>query len=277
VAFALTVNFTRGKGDPSRPFRTMVDLVESLSRFDRDLLKSADSKIEPVLLLENVEAGSIKAWFISFLRSTDDSALKSGEWKRIVGEYAVKGKYTLLKWLEDAKSAADPNLLERIQNELLIEAERTNVRGLPGYVPMSRTRLAAHIADVTASLEYLEEGDSATYESRELSPVPFNRLLRIDEAEMTDLLSVRTVTNDDEMILKVKKPDYLGSSMWKFKFDGHPLEAKIIDTEWHDEFHNDGAGLRQGERCVLAQVSKFRMTTRTTLFPRNIPSCAYWK
>jgi hypothetical protein len=82
AAFAITVDFVRGKGDPSRPFRTMIDLMEALARFDKDLVRSIDVSIEPVLLLEDVEAGSIKSWFISVLRSSDDTALRSGDWKR---------------------------------------------------------------------------------------------------------------------------------------------------------------------------------------------------
>lgn len=242
-AFAITVDFVRGKGDPSRPFRTMVDLVEAFARFDRDLLKSIDVTIEPVLLLENVESGSIKSWFISLLRSSDDSALKSGDWKRVVGEYAVKGKYALIKMLEGAQSITDPNLLDAIQAELLLEAKRTDIRGLSGYVPMSRTRLAAHIVDLTASLGYLDEQDSATFESRAERPIPFNRMLRINESEMTQLLAVRTLTNVSELILKVKKPNYLGSSMWEFHYDGHSIEARIQDANWLEKFHNGGAGL----------------------------------
>jgi hypothetical protein len=246
ATFAIEVDFVKGKGDPSRPFRTMVELTEALTRFDRDLVKSIDATIEPVLLLENVEAGSIKSWFISILRSTDDTALASGDWKQIVGAYAVKGKYALLKRLDGAASITDPQLLEGIQSELLLEAERTNLRGLLGYVPMSRTRLADHIADITASLRYLRDGDSALYESPSVGIVPFNRALRVNADELTEALATRTLTNTNEMILKVKKPDYLGSSMWEFRHDGHPIEAKMGDNEWLAQFHRDGAGLVPG-------------------------------
>jgi hypothetical protein len=246
AAFAIEIDFVKGKGDPSRPFRTMVELTEALSRFDKDLVKSVDTTIEPVLILENVEAGSIKSWFLSVLNSTDDTALQSGDWKKIVGSYAVRGKYALLKWLNGAESAADPKLLESIQAELLKEAEETKVRGLPGYAPMSRTRLAAHIADITSSLEYLDEGDSAQYESPQEGIVSFNRALRVVPEELTEVLATRTVVNENEMILKVKKPDFLGSSMWEFRHDGHAIEAKMADTVWLKKFHDDGAGVLPG-------------------------------
>ena len=155
ASFAIEIDFVRGSGDPSRPFRTMVDLIEAFGRFDRDLIKGVDATIEPVLILENVEAGSIKSWLITVLRQADDEALKSGDWKRILGSYAVKGKYAVLKALEGAASVTDDQLLARIQTSLALEAQQTQVSSLQGYAPMSRTRLAAHIADITSSLQYL--------------------------------------------------------------------------------------------------------------------------
>jgi hypothetical protein len=247
ASFTITVDFVRGQGDPSRPFRTMIDLMGALARFDRDLVKSIDATIEPVLLLENVKAGSIKSIFISVLKSTDDTALRSGDWKRIVGEYAVRAKYILLKKLDSAGNVTEPQLLEEIQAQLLREAEKTDVLFLPGYAPISRTKLAEHIIEVTASLKYLDLDDSATYESGETTPVPFNRSLRIDASEIAELLAIQTITNDNELILKVKKPDFLGSSMWEFHYDGHTIEAKILDSVWLADFHEDGAGLRPGE------------------------------
>lgn len=255
AAFAIEIDFVKGKGDPSRPFRTMVELTEALASFDRDLVKSVDATIEPILLLENIQTGSIRSWFVTVLRSTDDTALASGEWKRIVGTFAVKAKYALLKRLEGAASVTDPELLDSIQTELLKEAENTNVRGLPGYAPMSRTRIAAHIAEITTSLEYLSDEDSASFQSPSEGTVPFNRALRVVPEEMTKLLAARTVINTNEMILKVKKPDYLGSSMWEFRHEGHPLEAKIADTAWLTEFHKHGARVVPGSALrALVQI-----------------------
>jgi hypothetical protein len=71
-------------------------------------------------------------------------------------------------------------------------------------------------------------------------------MLRVDDAEMTQLLALTTVTNENELILKIKKPDFLGSSKWEFRYDGHTIEAKIQDFSWLDSFHENGAGVRPG-------------------------------
>ena len=111
---------------------------------------------------------------------------------------------------------------------------------------MSRTRIAAHIADVTVALKYLNEGDIASYESRDGNPISFNPRVRVDPTEISELLAAKTISNDVELILKVKKPDFLGNSMWEFNHDGHPVNASSLDQEWLVEFHDHGLGVRPG-------------------------------
>jgi hypothetical protein len=252
VSFAIKVDFVRGVGDPSRPFRTMVSLMDALNRFDRELVRSVDLSIEPLLLLEDIEASSIKSWVATVLRSTDDTAMRSGDWKKVVGDYLVKAKYTLLEKLDDVTTISQPRLLETIQRELLLEAERTDVRGLLGYTAMPRTALAAHIADITASMDYLQDGDSVTYESRDGQAVRFNTKLRVNSDEIAELLASRVVKNKNEMILKVKKPDFIGSSMWEFQYGGHAIDAKILDDDWLAMFRRDGLGVRPGSALRAA-------------------------
>lgn len=211
-----------------------------------DLAKSFDTTIEPQLFLEDVETGSIKAWIAEVLHSTDDDALKSGDWKKVLGTYLVKAKYLVLNRLEGAPTITQPHLLETIQNELMDETVQSGLGLLVGYTPLSRSQLAAHIADITTSLEPLRPGDTATFESVEGNPIAFNPQLRVDADEIQELLSARIVNNETEMILKVKKPDFLGASMWEFHFEGRTIQASILDAGWLDLFRRDGLGVRPG-------------------------------
>jgi hypothetical protein len=63
---------------------------------------------------------------------------------------------------------------------------------------------------------------------------------------MTELLTTRVLKNKNEMILKVKKPDFIGSSMWEFQYEGHTIDAKILDENWLATFQRDGLGIRPG-------------------------------
>ena len=246
ATFAITIDFVRGEGDPSRPFRAMVGLLDALRRLDTDLAQSVDVEIEPLLVLEDVEAGSIKSWIATALRSTDDDALKSGDWKKLLGNYLVKAKYIVLKAIEGEPSITRPQLLEEIQAELAQEAPNLELALFPQYRPLTRTQLAAHIADITESLRPLESDDNASFEDVDGAPVRFNPRLRVDVDELQELLAARTIINDGELILKVKKPDFLGASMWEFHFDGHTIHASILDEPWLEKFRRDGLGVRPG-------------------------------
>ncbi len=236
----------------------MVQLMEALQRFDRDLARTVDVTVEPVLFLENVEAGSIKSWVATVLRSTDDESVRSGDWKKVLGEYLVKGKYVLLEKLEGAESIAQQDLLTEIQKSLLLEAAQVGNNNLQGLLMLTRTQIAAHVSELTRALAPLTDGDSATFESGGRREVRFNRTLDVDQKQLDEVLTSRFVSNKAELILKVKKPDFLGSSMWEFHFNGHAIQASVLDDQWLLDFRRDGLGVRPGaslRAIVLVEIA----------------------
>jgi hypothetical protein len=60
--FCIEIDYKKDSENPSRVFEAMTALIKSFQSFDEDLIKSIDNKIEPVLLLEDIEIGSLKTW-----------------------------------------------------------------------------------------------------------------------------------------------------------------------------------------------------------------------
>ncbi len=52
--FCIEIDFKKDSESPTRVFRTMSDLIDAFHAFDIDLVKSIDSKIEPVMMLEDI-------------------------------------------------------------------------------------------------------------------------------------------------------------------------------------------------------------------------------
>jgi hypothetical protein len=99
--------------------------------------------------------------------------------------------------------------------------------------------------------------DSAKY----LSPdgiVEINRSFRVTPETIEEVLTERTIVNPRNMILKVKKPDFLGDSMWDFRFEGKKFSAKVIDLGWLGEFHRGGITLRPGDALDVAAEETVR-------------------
>jgi len=59
--------------------------------------------------------------------------------------------------------------------------------------------------------------------------------------------------------VKVKKPDYLGTSKWIFKHSGHPIDAKILDKEWLDQFQTKTVSVQPGDslRAVVREETLY--------------------
>ncbi|MEO0556751.1 MAG: hypothetical protein AAF170_01075, partial [Bacteroidota bacterium] len=87
--FYVEIKFEKDTVDPGRVFRAMAGLIESFEEMDKALIASIDSSIEPVLLLEDVETSSLRAWLAQRLKSVDDDGLKELNWKKVVGAYLV--------------------------------------------------------------------------------------------------------------------------------------------------------------------------------------------
>jgi hypothetical protein len=84
------ISFVKDAGSPSRIFLAATDMIQALEEMDRVLIRSISSQIKPVMMLEDVEVGSLKIILKNVLTQADDEALKSLDWKPLVGQYLVK-------------------------------------------------------------------------------------------------------------------------------------------------------------------------------------------
>lgn len=244
--FGIEVKFALGTPDPARVFRSMTALIDSFHRFDKELVQTIDTAIEPVLLLEDIEAGSLRTWLRNVLSSVDDSALESGDWKKIVGAYLLKAKYIVVNKLEGKTEITTREEITDIEKSLLAAAEETNIKRIPSYRPVPQAQIIEVIDGISSALAHLTQGDSAKL----MTPggeANFNIALRISPDALRDLLVKEVIANESPMILKVKRPDYLGESMWDFKFGDHPIQAKILDEEWLSQFQQRKRDVRPGD------------------------------
>lgn len=253
--FCLKIDFVRHSPDPSRIFRAMSGMIEAFERFDSDLVGSIDAKIEPVMMLEDVEVGSLKAWLSYALRSVDDDALKELDWKKAVGAYLVKAKYITLEFLDGRSTITDLREIESLERRLLEAATETDVRRFPAYAPIPRTRLLKGIDGIEHALDQLPEGDKATYITNEGS-VGFNAEFEVEAETMEALITRETISSRATMILKVKRPDYLGEAKWEFRHGKSPFDAKVLDADWLRRFHQREEDVRPGDslRCEVVSA-----------------------
>ncbi len=244
--FCIEIDFDRNLPNPERVFNAMAGLISSLKETDKILINSISSKIEPVMMLENIESGSIKTWLRQVLIETDDDALKNVDWKKQIGKYLVKGKYILLDFLDGKTTITDRKEIEGLQNNLTQLAEDTGVNEFPIYVKPNAVKLLKNMSEISDSVKVLGKTDTAKYISSE-GNATFNLEMNFSPEGIESLITKESIENTVNTILKVKKPDYLGDSMWTLKYNGRSIEAKILDDNFLLSFQNREEDIRPGD------------------------------
>ncbi len=258
IDFCLEIRFQKYSKNPSRVFRATSSLIEAFQELDVALAHSIDVKIKPILLLQDIESGSIRTWLRTILTSIDSEALKELSWKKIVGSYLVKGKEKIVNWLSDKKTISDRREIESLQQEIYQLAEQTEVRHVPAYARISSYRLLTDLEKISTSLSVLDKDDEASYITSN-GTFPFNLSFKIASEAVEELGTKEIIANTAKMILQVKKPDFLGESMWDFKHQGRIIQAKIVDLDWLHGFHAREFIIAPGDsiRVMVSMETKY--------------------
>lgn len=249
--FALYIDFKKGSANPQRVFQAADAMIRSLQRLDHALCASVDSSIEPVMVLEEIETGSIKVWLSNVLQRIDDDALKQLEWKPVVGRYLVKAKYAFIRW---SNKETDGGGLIGLAKELRKIASETDVRHIPDYAPPSIQELAEVSKSVDEAKKFLLPDDKMSFMSKDETPVDFNLSVAWSPEELSDLIVNEKVSfRDMPMTLIVKRPDYLEKSKWDFRHGKAMISAKILDEVWLKAFQAREKDVRPGDalKCLV--------------------------
>lgn len=256
--FAIYIDFKKGVGDPQRVFKVAEGIISSFQRLDKALCTSIDNDIQPLLVLEEIESGSLKIWLKNILSKIDNQALKELDWKPAVGKYLVKAKYIYIDWTN--KSSQNEPTLGDLSEKLKIIAQETDIKHLPDYAPPSLQELAAVTKELDAVKSDLIEGDELKYIPPEGEPIGFDLKISWEDVELENMVIKETTKFENmPMNLIVKKPDYLGTSKWDFRHGKIVIPASIQDENWLKNFQARKFDIRPGDalKCKVTVENSY--------------------
>ena len=185
------------------------------------------------------------------LEIVDDDSLKNLDWRSIVGKFLVESKYVVIEWTN--KNPEDVSSIENLQKDVVKLAKETGVRKLPFYGEINTNDITNISKNINKAKALLSESDKMKYLTKD-DEIEFNLGLQIDTDNIQELLTKETIASDSsELILVVKKPDYLGASKWDFKHGTKTISASIDDSDWLNEFQSRKIDVRPGDalRCSV--------------------------
>lgn len=254
----IRIEFERNVGDPTRIFRSMAGLIESVQLLDSHLALSIGTTVRTTLVLQDVEAASLKAKLRTFIEEIPDEAVKAGEVKKVIGHFLLKAKHKVLDWCGERDVISNRDEVKLLEADIHALAQQSDIKLIPAYAPVEIATLLSDISAIKDALNYLGSRDKASLESSE-GRSEYNPALVVSETMVRELVTRETIAAKGERILKVKKPDYLGTSKWGFKYAGHMIEAKVLDGSWLARFQSNQEPVHPGDslRVVLSEAVSY--------------------
>jgi hypothetical protein len=251
--FIIKFDFNKDSRKSSHVFRIMSEILDSFNILDRAFISTINSKLEPIIMLEDIEKGSLLTRLKYILDVVPDSAIENLDWKKLVGYFLIKAKYIIIDFINKRESICSSTEIELLEYELtqLSENIQHNELTIPGSI--DRPKLLTGISKISDAIAQIEENEEVTY-MVDNNEIAFNLSFSFNASQIEDLLTVETITSTSEMILKIKKPDYLGDSKWEFRHRKEAINANITDNEWIAKFRNREITLKPGD-SIRASVN----------------------
>ncbi|MDB9513799.1 hypothetical protein PN499_21610 [Kamptonema animale CS-326] len=254
--FGFKLEFVRDSENPSRVFSTFLKLIDFCKTTDKYLLDALDADIEPAFVLSDIEEGSISVWFKNVFKLQED--IRSDLNLDSVSGFLIQAKRVIVAFLRERNTISKPSEISKLQKELLQLSTGVENSRLLVYAPLSQKDLLSSIDKYQSAINELQPGDKLSY-LYENSQLPLNTNFNIVADVRDELLTKETKVTQSEMILKIKKPDYLGESKWEFKYDKKIIEAKVDDLEWVEKFRNKEIAIQPGDaiKAIVEITTKY--------------------
>jgi hypothetical protein len=244
-------------GSAARAFEIAAALIRALEDVDSVFAKSIDSSIQTALIVEDLQKSSIKIFLRNLLKAADDDALKTLDWKPLVGQYLVKAKYAALRWLDQDVSSSNVPRITDLTDEIAQLARDSDVRHLPDYPLPNPARLIQSLESLQAIKRRFQPGEGLTIT---LGKEDYKVKLGTDwsPAELVkDASGPKELVNEQELFLLIHKIDMLGGTQWSFKFGKASIRATIEDADWKEEYTSRRVTLLPGDALhVILRVEQ---------------------
>lgn len=239
-------------------FKEYTLMLTAFEKAEVEVAKSISTSMQYKSSLEAVETGSvitrIKSWIEDKEPELDDGTIQNIN----IQKYISDGVKIIVDNLSKDKNVTKETI-NKMYSDLDTLAKSEKINEVFSYAPIQQKVLidvSKSIKDATTNLTenekvYLTEKNGNTIE------LPKKLNIQVTEKDITS--NERTIKNETEQILKIKKPDYMADSAWELKFGKTFKNIKIEDSKWINQFLNKEIKLFPGDsiRCRVLTVDEY--------------------
>lgn len=256
--FVFKITFKQGTGNPRRVFDAASSFIDALQSLDRAVLPIIDNSIQSSIVLEDITAGSIRIKIANALRSVNEDALKSGDWKRVVGELINNARINAIKILESNKNFSES--LDTFKSQLKHAAESSGLKHLPDCPEVDQGRLVFALDKIQRAKAELgsEDGFILELEKHEYI-INISETWLPSEILNEEKIEALVMQSTNELVLTIRKPDLIKDTLWQFSHGKSTIRAAMKDYDWMDKFRSREIPILPGDAllCDVHSINSY--------------------
>jgi hypothetical protein len=219
-------------------FEQLTSFYEILNDFDKALLRNIDRNLIAEYGLEGLEYSSVRTKLKQILRSIPDEMIKDLSLRKAIGYMLVKAKYKLLKKLGDDREISTKEQLQKVTDDINNDIKQIGVEYRIIVTQINNYTILNSIDGIAKEGNGLKDREAFEFKSR-FGSATLHKGIYLNKPKILAELGQRSITNETTEILKVKKIDLLSNEpKWEFLQGKRRLSAKMLDTNWLEDFHN---------------------------------------
>jgi len=242
----IQLEYSPENSNASGLFLTYSKLISAVTNTELMLVKTISRNVKHANSLIEIRPGSIISKIKEQFEIDDSEFAKESEMvSDVVCEYINNGRNTIF----DAMRAGPISTEKQIEDIRVLITTGANEKGISerfSYTPPSISEIIDSTKEMAGATSELREDETVILsEGTVKTELPKNVEVEVSKIERE--LSKKFVTTKRELILKVKKPDYLGEAKWEFKHGKNRVDANIEDEDWLERFHSKKAIIAPGD------------------------------
>lgn len=241
--YTFTLKYDPEKDRLFNSFSVMANILEAQEKSSNLILSVIDPDIIALQQLDFIQKGSLQVRILDALKSLKDDEIRKNGWVYIGRELIIIAKNALIEYIENREEINNKRDIENIKDAIVENAKPV--------LPPDQTLLLESAGKGLVS-SYIE---TSMEPYKKLSPTqelfyanPTGKIIKVNKkcsfnmSSIEEELSFVEIIENIELILLVKKPDYIGESQWDFQMvsggNSYPLQGKILNEDWLKSFQN---------------------------------------
>lgn len=237
--YELKLDFVSGQNNPEQLYLAMISAFKFLQESDTVLARSISKDNRVTMSLIGIKEGSLR----NFVRTRtecpeNDLQPQNTILEEKVTQYFVQGKKAITQGLLALNEINNENELNEIVEGVKKAAIESEIISEPFFSLPTPEKIKDLAIIAEESTRHLDANSRILYIENNENPIQLPKVLSVDKGLFEEIDKRKTVKSERVIVLKVKKPDFLGDSKWEMKHGSQRIVCKIIDENWIERFKN---------------------------------------